>query len=343
MADVASLAGVSHQTVSRVLNSHPSVRPATRRRVLGAIEQLGYRPNLAARALVTGRSRALGLVTLDTTLYGPVATLYGIEHAARDAGYVVSVVSLRSIDRDSMEEAIGRLTQQAVAGVIVIAPLASAESALTGVRADLPVVVVEGDLNADLAVVTVDQHAGARAATEHLLALGHTTVFHVAGPQEFVEARARMAGWRAALADAGAPIPDHLDGDWTARAGYRAGRTLAGMPEASAVFVANDQMALGVLRALTECGRQVPGDVSIVGFDDIDESEYFTPPLTTVHQDFGEVGRRSMGLLLAQLETGQRLLERVVVHPRLVLRQSTAAPRRRGGRPEEGMLHRGAR
>jgi DNA-binding LacI/PurR family transcriptional regulator len=337
MTDVARMAGVSHQTVSRVLNNHPSVRSSTRQRVLQAIDQLGYRPNLAARALVTGRSATLGLVTLDTTLFGPVATLYGIERAARDAGYYVSVVSLRSIERHSLGEALQRLAAQAVAGVVIIAPLASAGSALTGLPKGLPLVVVEGDPGAQLAVVTVDQRVGARLATEHLLGLGHRTVFHVSGPEEWTEARERVTGWRSALEQARLPVPPLIAGDWTARSGYEAGRLLAAEPEASAVFVANDHMALGVLRAMSECGRKVPEQVSIVGFDDIAEAEYFTPPLTTVHQDFDEVGRRSLELLLEQVggdapkaeaPSGKepRREARVVIAPRLVVRHSTAPP-----------------
>ena len=326
MTDVAKLAGVSHQTVSRVLHGHPSVRDTTRLRVLAAIEQLGYRPNLAARALVTGHTRTLGLVTLDTTLFGPVATLYGIERAARAKGYFVSVATLRSIDRRSVTDAVVRLVEQSVAGVILIAPLTSAASALADLPLDVPVVIVEGDQDARVPVVTVDQRTGARLATEHLLALGHRTVFHVAGPSEWLEAKARTEGWQSALDAAGVEIPAVLAGDWTTRSGFQAGRTLARIPEATAVFVANDQMALGLLRALYERGRQVPGDVSVVGFDDIPESAYFTPPLTTVHQDFDEVGRHSLNLLVRQVETGRRGCERHVIPPRLVLRVSTAAP-----------------
>jgi DNA-binding LacI/PurR family transcriptional regulator len=340
MTDVARMAGVSHQTVSRVLNGHSSVRASTRQRVEAAIEQLGYRPNLAARALVTGRSATLGLVTLDTTLFGPVATLYGIERAAREAGYYLSVVSLRSIDHDSLGEALQRLIAQAVAGVVIIAPLASAGRALTGLPRGLPLVVVEGDPGTRLAVVTVDQHLGARLATEHLLALGHSTVFHVSGPDEWTEARERVSGWRAALDAARAPVPPVIRGDWTARSGYEAGCRLAAEPDASAVFVANDHMALGVLRAMSERGRKVPEQMSVVGFDDIAESEYFTPPLTTVHQDFDAVGRRSLELLLEQVDGDASGGDapggdapggdapggeaRVGIAPQLVVRQSTA-------------------
>ena len=326
MTNVAAVAGVSHQTVSRVLNDLPNVRPATRLRVLQAIEQLGYHPNLVARALVTGRSRMLGLVTLDTTLFGPVAALYGIERAAHEAGYYVSVVSLRSIDRQSVSEAVQRLQEQAVAGVIVIAPLTSAKAALGEVPRDLPVVVIEGDPRSDLAAVTIDQRAGARAATEYLLSLGHRTVFHVSGPRDWTGARERIAGWRLALRAARTTVPDVFVGDWTARSGFAAGCRLAELGEVTAVFVANDHMALGVLRALHENGRRVPGDVSVVGFDDIAEAEYFSPSLTTVHQDFDEVGRRSLELVVHQLGSGQRSLERVVLSPRLVVRHSAAPP-----------------
>lgn len=326
MTDVARVAGVSHQTVSRVLNGHPSVRPATRARVLAAIEELGYRPNLAARALVTGRSRTLGLVTLETTLFGPVTTLYGIERAAREAGYFVSVVSLgTAIDPGSLEDALARLRAQRVAGVILIAPLTSSLLALPSLPIDLPVVVVEGDPDGAFATATVDQRAGARAATEHLIGLGHRVIAHVAGPPEWLEAHQREAGWRAGLADAGLAGDVVLVGDWTARSGYQAGLALAEMTEVTAVFVANDHMALGVLRALHERGRAVPEEISVVGFDDIGEAEYFTPSLTTVHQDFDELGRRSLDLLLCQLDSSNSVVERLVIAPRLIERRSTAA------------------
>ena len=304
ITDVAKLAQVSHQTVSRVLNEHPGVTPLTRARVVAAIEQLGYRPNAAARALATGRSRTLGVVALNTTFFGPVSTLYGIEQAARAAGYFLSVVSPGSIDRDSVRDAVGRLADQHVEGMVVIAPLTSAAQALDDLPTDMPVVVVEGDPRVDLATVTVDQAAGARAATAYLLSCGHKTVFHIAGPSEWQEAQGRVAGWLSALEEAGAEVISPLSGDWTARSGYQAGRVLARAPEATAIFVANDQMALGVLLALQERHRRVPEDVSVAGFDDIPESAYFTPPLTTVRQDFHKVGRASMRLLLDQVESG---------------------------------------
>ncbi|MEZ0068120.1 DNA-binding LacI/PurR family transcriptional regulator [Streptacidiphilus sp. MAP12-20] len=327
MADVARLAGVSHQTVSRVLNDSPHVKEETRERVLQAIRELDYRPNSAARTLVTKRSQTLGVVSFDTTLYGPASMLYGIEQAARSAGYFVSIASVRTLDSRSVQEAVERLRGQAVEGVLVIAPQTSAVGALAQVSSQVPVVAVGTGPQTRVPAVAVDNEAGARAATRYLLDLGHRTVHHVAGPSSWLDAQARVAGWRSTLAEAGAPEPPVLAGDWSARSGYEAGLQLATDPEVTAVFCANDHMALGLLRALHEAGRDIPGDISVAGFDDIPEASYFTPPLTTVRQNFGELGRRGLELLVEQIEDGVRTRPRVLVAPELVLRRSTTAPR----------------
>ncbi|HEU4542548.1 MAG TPA: LacI family DNA-binding transcriptional regulator [Jiangellaceae bacterium] len=330
MADVARRAGVSHQTVSRVLNDHPNVRPETKERVMQAIEELAYRRNSSARALVTRRTNTLGVVAFDTTLYGPASTLFGIEQAAREAGYFISIVSLKTITGKSVSEALDYLAERSVDGVIVIAPQRTAAEALSALPADVPVVAVEGGRAPDRPVVCVDQVAGATAATEHLLSLGHRTVWHVTGPQNWLEAEARQDAWRAALIAAGAPIPEAVPGDWSPRSGHEAGRRLAETRAAgadvTAVFVANDQMALGMLRAFHEAGIEVPRDVSVVGFDDIPEAEFFPPPLTTVRQDFAAVGRNSIGVLLDRIESGpSQPPRRVVVPASLIIRASTAA------------------
>jgi DNA-binding LacI/PurR family transcriptional regulator len=327
MSDVAELAGYSHQTVSRVLSGHPNVRPHTRARVMAAIQELGYRPNLAARALATGRTQTLGVVCLNSTLYGPASMLYAIEEAAQAAGYWVTAASIRALDRASLRKAIARLVDQGVDGIVVIAPLTSAREALDELPGDIPVVTVEGDPEHSSALVRVDQVLGARLATEHLLAAGHKTVWHVAGPSEWLDAQGRVAGWRAALEAAGAEVGAPLPGDWSADSGYRAGQLLARISDLTAVFVANDPMALGVLRALHERGRRVPEDVSVVGFDDIPESGFYTPPLTTVRQNFDEVGLKSLRLLLERIAGRADGSQDVVVVPELVVRQSTAAPR----------------
>ena len=325
MADVARLAGVSQQTVSRVLNDSPHVRADTRARVLEAVRKLEYRPNRLARALVTGRTRTLGVVSFETTLHGPASTLLGIERAAHDAGYVVSIASIGSLESASVAGAIERLSEQAVDGILVIAPQESAAQALRHLRSDVPVVATEAGAHDGVPLVAVDQVAGARAATEHLLDLGHPTVWHISGPLDWYEARDRIDGWRATLDAAGALPPPVLAGDWSARSGYELGLRLAREPGVSAIFAANDQMALGVIRALHERGLRIPADISVVGFDDIPEAAYFTPPLTTVRQNFNEVGRRALLTLLAQLDDGARSGTRETIAPELVVRASTSA------------------
>lgn len=331
MGDVAALAGVSQMTVSRVINDRPGVRDETRARVLAAMRELDYHPNVAARTLVTGRSKTLGVVSFDTTLYGPASMLYGIELAARAAGYFVSVASMRTLDRRSMREAVDRLREQAVDGVILIAPQTSAVEALETLAIDLPLVVVEGGYGGGAPAAAVDQYTGAARVTQHLLSLGHETVWHIAGPSDWLEAQQRQRAWEETLLEAGRDVPHVLTGDWSARSGYEHGRTLAAAGDATAIFAANDQMALGVLRAMHESGLRIPAEVSVVGFDDVPEAAYFTPPLTTVRQDFGEVGRRSLGMLLQQIE-GQTLDRgTVVIEPDLVLRNSSGPPPRRRG------------
>ncbi|MEO6714797.1 MAG: LacI family DNA-binding transcriptional regulator [Mycobacteriales bacterium] len=324
MIDVARLAGVSHQTVSRVLNDHPNVREGTRQRVTAAIKALDYRRNLAARALATGRSQTLGVISFDTTLYGPASTLYGIEQAARDAGYFVTIASLKAITRESVLDALDRLISQSVDGIIVIAPQEQAAQAFTDLPHAVPLVAVGAARGRDVPAIAVDQYAGAAAATAHLLDHGHSTVWHVAGPKGWLESTSRLSAWQQTLEEADVDVPQPLVGDWSARSGYEAGRVLARISRLSAIFAANDHMALGVMRALNEAGLRVPEDVSLIGFDDIPESEYFSPPLTTVRQDFDELGRQSLALLLGLIsdepDTGIE-----GVRAQLVVRKSVAA------------------
>lgn len=329
MHDVARLAGVSHQTVSRVLNGHANVRPATRERVLEAIRQLDYHPNTSARALVTRRARTIGVMSFDTRLYGPASTLLAIERAARAEGYAVTLISIPTLDRDSVRTAVRSLAGQAVDGAIVIAPRERAAHGLGDLRPELPVVAVEAGHASEIPVVSVDQAAGARLATEHLLTLGHKTVWHVAGPADWLEASERIDGWHAALDDAGRPAVPIVRGDWSPRSGYEAGLELLDKPRLTAVFAANDQMALGVMHAFHERGIRVPDDVSVVGFDNIPESAYFTPSLTTVHQDFDEVGRRGVRLLIDIMHGGRdRVGPPARVPAELVRRRSSAPPPR---------------
>jgi len=337
MSDVAALAGVSHQTVSRVINGHPNVAPHTRERVEAAIAQLGYRPNIAARALVTGSTRTIGLVTVKINQYGPAQTMLGLEKAARAAGYSLSVSILDEATASAMRDAVDRFVSQSVDGIVALATYDDAAAALATLDPPVPLVAVQVGGDEVRPAVGVDQEAGARLATRHLLELGHRTVHHVTGPADSQEARGRQDGWRSELLAVGAPVPEIIGGDWTPSSGYAAGKQLAERirndEDVTAVFLANDQMALGLLAALHEEGLSVPRDVSVVGFDDLPEAPYFTPPLTTVRQDFAELGRRGVQLVLARLQ-GEDL------HPEpvpaaLLVRSSTGparAPSRRKGR-----------
>jgi Transcriptional regulators len=330
MADVARLAGVSAQTVSRVSTGHPGVVPATREQVLAAMRQLGYRPNAAARALKRGSFRTLGVILFTLSSTGNARTLDAIAtHAAR-AGYAITLIPVAVPTQDSVRGAFTRLGELAVDGVIVIMEVHLLDTATVSLPPNVHVVVVDSDAGDRYTVVDTDQADGARQAVRHLLDLGHRTVWHVAGPTESYAAGRREQAWRDTLAAAGAPVPAVLRGDWSAESGYRAGRRLAEEPDCTAVFVANDQMALGVLRALHERGRAVPSDVSVVGFDDIDDAASFIPPLTTVHQDFAEVGRVCVQAVLDQIaagEVGRAPAGTTLIPTRLVIRASTAPPR----------------
>ena len=328
MTDVARLAGVSHMTVSRVLNGHPTVREQTRLRVQAAIAELGYRPNRAARALVTGRSQMIGVIAQSTSLYGPASLLTEVEQIAAHDGLAVSVSCVPHPDQHSISAAVDRLLAHRVAGIIVIAPIEVAEAAPHRLPPDVPIVTIDGDIQRSAAVVTIDQVTAARDATRHLLDAGHRTVWHIAGPPDRFGSAARQKGWREALEAAGAEVPPPLPAGWSAASGHECAELLARMPEVTAIFAANDHVALGVLRALQENGRRVPEDVSVVGFDDVPEAAYFMPPLTTVRPHFGTVARVSFELLVAQLGSGNGGALRRTVVPTLISRASVAAPPR---------------
>ncbi|MFF4259873.1 LacI family DNA-binding transcriptional regulator [Streptomyces sp. NPDC001663] len=332
--DVARLAGVSQKTVSRVFNKEAYVSADVRRRVLEAAGELGYRRNNAARALASGRTRSIGVVALGTALYGPASLLIGIERAARDTGYALRVVNTLEGDPGGIAGAVDSLLEQGVDGIVISEPIdeEATGGAVTG-DVDVPVLVL-GAPAASAAARTVTTGVGAdllaRAATTHLLDLGHTTVHHLAGPQQWYAARDRVQGWRSALAARGCDEPPLVQGDWSAASGYAVGRELAADHEVTAVFAANDDMAIGLIRALTEAGRRVPDDVSVVGFDDIPVAAYITPPLTTVRQPFDAVAQEGLRLLVHAIEKPGVNLPLAHDPPvDLILRASTApAPAR---------------
>ncbi len=319
--DVARLAGVSYQTVSRVLNEHPSIRDSTKQRVLDAISEIGYRPNQAARALVTSRSRTIGVVTTPTAQYGPTTSVTAIEQAARDAGYRVTVTTISSSDHPAIRTALDHLLMQAVEALVIIAPQVRVLDAIHALAIDVPYVTLQ---DADLGgqhSMSVDQVAGARMATQHLIDLGHTEIMHISGPQDWIEAEARMQGYLHAMNDADLRTRAPILGDWSAHFGYYAGLELLRFRDFSAVFAGNDQMALGFMHACRELGIDIPGQMSVVGFDDIPEAAHFAPPLTTIRQNFPEIGRRAISLLLSELQGASVNHEQI--RPELVVRQSS--------------------
>lgn len=327
MADVARLAQVSPQTVSRVLNDYAFIRPDTRDRVLQAIDVLEYRPNLAARTLATSRSRTIGVVATDYLSYGPAAALWGVERAAGEAGYGVSIVSLRESNHRAFTDALQRLVGQSVEGIVLIAPQDQAAHEVFDAYDDVPVVTLSAFETGEHKPIMLDSVEGSRIATRHLVELGHTGIAHLSGPPGFTVSESRVRGWREVLADAGLAAPEPVVGDWTAESGYVLGRELARDRDVTAVYAANDRMAQGLLLALHEAGRRVPQDVSVVGFDDVPEAAFMIPPLTTVRQDFAALGRRCIESVLALIDNEPRLeLDPLV--PSLVVRDSSGpAPR----------------
>ena len=314
MAHVAERAGVSAQTVSRVANGSPRVDPATRARVEKAMADLGYRMHRAARALRTGQTSTIGLVVSTLASVGNSRMLQAISEAAAERDYALAVVT---VGERGIREAFARLRSQGIDGAVV---LNEATELARDVEppADLHLVVVDSPPDRRFSIVQTDHAGGARAATAHLLSLGHDTVHHLAGPARSFAAAERERGWREALADAGAMVVDPVRGDWTSASGHRAAADLGA---ATAVFVANDQMALGALRAFADSGRRVPDDVAVVGFDDIVDAAEYRPPLTTVRQDFDALGRRAVDALVTAIEGGVPAADSVPAS--LVVRESS--------------------
>ncbi|AOS63813.1 LacI family DNA-binding transcriptional regulator [Actinoalloteichus hymeniacidonis] len=328
MADVARLAGVSSQTVSRVSNGHPGVVESTRRQVVAAMEELGYRPNSAARALKRGEFRTIGVILFTLSTTGNVRTLEAIAASAAQQGYAVTLLPVMLPTQDAVRGAFTRLDELAVDAIIIILEVHLLDAVTISLPRHVPIVVAASAADDLYNVVDTDQIGGTRTAVQHLLDLGHRTVWHLAGPDESFAARARAAAWRDTLVEHGRAVPAVVHGDWSAESGYRAGLELAAEPACTAIFAANDQMALGLLRALHEAGRAVPAEVSVVGFDDIPDAASFLPPLTTIHQDFTEVGRLLVEGVLQQMRAGSTESGRRLVPTRLVRRDSTAPPRR---------------
>jgi len=323
MFDVAKLSGVSHQTVSRVINDHKNVSEKTRTKVLKAMNELGYSPNLVARALVTGKTATIGVLSHDTTLFGPASTLHAVQSAAREKGYKTSIFSLKSEDRDSIISGIKELMNDGVDGIVIIAPQIRGTQEVSDVIGNFPAVLVENESTASLPSVNVDQMYGAYEITKHLINLGHKTIAHISGPKDWYESEKRLQGFKKALKEK--KLEDSLvwEGDWSASSGYNAAKKIVKNQKISALFAGNDAMALGALKAISEAGLKVPENLSLVGFDDLPESQFFTPSLTTARQDFTEVGEQALAILLGLINRKKARMN-VAIKPEILIRESSA-------------------
>ncbi|MDQ1082093.1 MULTISPECIES: LacI family DNA-binding transcriptional regulator [Microbacterium] len=321
--DVARRAGVSHMTVSRVLNNHPNIRESTRSRVLQAIEEMNYTPSSIARALATRRARRIGVVIDGPVQNGPNNTLRALEKAARGVGYAVSAFSISDEDSSQMDSGVMELVTQGVDALCIIAPRASSLDLLRQQSVGLPTIVIKAEADSVWHTVGVDQRQGARLAVRHLIELGHRRIAHLAGPMDWFDARERTEGWRESLAEAGLEEGPFLIGNWSSDFGYEFGRS-SDLGDTTAVFAANDQIALGVIHGLHGRGIRVPEDISVVGFDDLSDARHFLPPLTTVRQDFWELGELALQQIIAAIE-GDVEPTHDMIQPRLIVRESTAS------------------
>jgi LacI family transcriptional regulator len=332
--DVALASGVSHQTVSRVINNSPNVSDPTRNRVRQAIRELGYRPNRAARQLVTGTSMTIGIISYGMNYYGPAQMVQRTERALTAQGYGLVFASVDDLEPASLQRAIDALEQHAAAGFILVTPLLAASLAdIPTMCRGVPYVLVDAPPEVNMPSVRIDQAAGSMLATQHLLELGHNHICEISGPLSWSGGRGRHQAWRDTLQQAGVTPGRSIESDWTAQGGYDAALELARDPSSAAMtalVVGNDQMALGAIAALRDFGLRVPADVSVVGFDDVPEAQFFDPPLTTVVQQFDALGEQSAAYILERVgaKPAQDHDQHVTLQPRLVVRKSTVKPPR---------------
>ncbi len=308
--DVAVAAGVSAQTVSRVLNGYPGIREATRERVLDAVAALDYRVNNAARALGTSLTRTVGVVASDAVLHGPAAGITALERAARARGRWISTAYTDSDDPADIDAAARHLLDQGVDGIVLVA--AHGATSLEGY--DVPIVPLYGESGSR-------QRDAAALVVDHLADLGHRRIVEVAGPSDWRMALARTAGVADAVDRRGLERADRLEGDWSAASGAAVAEAVASgiAAGATAVAVANDQMALGLTAGLTSRGLRVPADVSVAGFDDNPDAAFYTPSLTTVRLDVEGEAEYAVAAVLGDAVVAPAA-------PVLVVRDSTAPP-----------------
>lgn len=310
-----------------MLQGYEGIRPATRARVQAALDELDYRPNLAARSLATNRSQRIGALVYELLEVGPSKTIQGASDAARHAGYLLDIVTLDPRDDTAVEQALAVMRTQDLAGIVAFAPMDLLSDRIQ--RADFSVpVLLETDVDqAAAANHTSVSDSGMHQIVNHLVDLGHSKIFYISGPLEWWASRNRKTAYEAALAAHGLVSAGTIEGSWSSASGYSAGVELPLDQGVTAVVAANDQMALGLLRALAERGVSVPADISVTGFDDTPESAYYQPPLSTVRINYEQQGRTLMNKLLATLNDGHTAAEEKADAPQLVQRESTGPAR----------------
>ncbi|MBN1428591.1 MAG: LacI family DNA-binding transcriptional regulator [Anaerolineae bacterium] len=333
--DVAALAEVSNQTVSRVLNDRPDVAEETRQRVWQVIEDLNYQPSAIARSLIHQRSFTLGIVTAGLKFIGPSQTLNGITKQAEEAGYTLLLKELPGFHTVDINPILNMLLSRQVEGIIWAVPeIGDNRDWIQGLpELAIPMIFLDMQARPGVSVVTIDNYSGGRLATEHLLAQGYVHIGHLSGPLDWWEARQRQAGWQDALHDAGLQVSNRqwVSGNWSTASGVQEmERLLENYPEMDAVFVGNDQMALGALQVFCQRGIRVPEDVAVVGFDGIPEAAYYCPPITTVSQDLRELGSIAVQELLQAIESARQdhttyEPKQITIRPELVVRESSVA------------------
>lgn len=325
--DIAELSGVSYQTVSRVLNGMRHVSPATREKVQAVMQQVGFRPNMTARQLASQRSTTVGLVTFATRFYGPAQILANCEQASKEMGLSFMFSGIVDQSTPGIRRAVNELCAHQVCGILLHLPLRIDLRDLQDVCRNVPIVAVDSNLGFKCPAICIDQELGSRIATQHLVQLGHKKIAYLQGPAFWRAAELRFEGWLKELKAAGLNPGPVITGDWTAESGFEMTQKLVAQHwgEYSALVVANDQMALGAIRAFEEGGIQIPRAISVVGFDDIPEAGFFRPPLSTIKQDFAALASLSVKCLMNEVSPGQTIRLRTI-QPTFVGRESTATP-----------------
>ena len=330
--EIARMCGVSVQTVSRVINRRPDVSPETRAAVEAAIAQVGFQPSAVARSLVQRRSYTLGVIAAGLRYFGVAQTLNGITEESEAQGYALLLKEIPNGDLDGLMPIVEFLMAHRVEGIIFAAP--DLGENLSELRARLPMaappmVFLKSEPSRAFTTILIDNYGGSRAATAHLAALGRRRIAHLAGPLAWHEARDRHQGWQDAVHHARVEAGPVMEGDWSSASGAAA---FAGIleqdPTIDAVFAANDQMALGALHTMNARGIAVPDQIAVVGFDGLDEGEFFSPSLTTVRQPLRELGHLAVREILSTVgdPSARRPVRSLTLATELVYRESAPAP-----------------